>query len=165
MACAVVAWSCAPASSTATTTAAQPKASSKTTTPAAPSLRRRVQKGMWGIYGGDGAPSATLGQNLLEQCERAWVVRLAEPKQRFLAHARTGMCARDADQGRHAVVPRQLGQGEHRALLHFEPDAPVVHQLGEPAGRAFARRWTEPEDRGAPRLLRHGGCAGETQQV
>src|ERR1700747_331011 len=151
MASAVVAWSCAPASAPATTTAAQPKASSKTPTPAAPSLRRRVQKGMWGIYGGDCAPSPTLGQNLLEQCERAWVVRLAEPKQRFLAHARTGMGTRDADQGRHAVVPRQLGQGEHRALLHFELDAPVVHQLGEPARRGLPRRLTEAENRGAAR--------------
>src|SRR5207302_6098999 len=50
MASAVVAWSCALASATATTTAAQPNASSTTTTTAAASLRRRVQKGMRRIY-------------------------------------------------------------------------------------------------------------------
>src|SRR6266702_3014986 len=70
-----------------------------------------------------------------------------------------------ADQGRHAVLMPQLGQGEHGALLHLELHARVVHQLGEPARRGLAGRLTEPEDGRAPGLARQRTRTGETQQV
>src|SRR3989442_1454225 len=52
IAAAVVAWSRAAVTATASTTAAQPKASDTARTAAAPSERRSVQKAMRGIYDG-----------------------------------------------------------------------------------------------------------------
>src|SRR5207253_6548017 len=110
-------------------------------------------------------PSPLFGEDLLEQCDRPRVVRLTEPEEGLLTHARTGVGAGDADQGRHAFLMPQLRQGEHGALLHLELHARVVHQLAEPAGRGLAGRLTEPEDGRAPGLARQRGRAGETQQV
>src|SRR5437879_5723448 len=106
-----------------------------------------------------------LGQQLMDERQRAGGLGVSQPERVLFRSPRTGVGARDADQGRHALVTRPLRQREHGALLHVEPDGGVVHQLSEPARGGLAGRLAEPEDRRAPRLARQRRRACEAQQV
>src|SRR5438309_7606082 len=107
----------------------------------------------------------TFRQDLLKQREGARIVGLTQPEQGLLAHSWTGVGACDADQRRHALITRLLGQREHGAFLYFERYRGVVQQFRETTRRRLAGGLAEPEDRRAACLARNGGRAGEPQQI
>src|SRR5580765_1348605 len=56
-------------------------------------------------------------QDLFEKSQRPRVFRLAEPEHGLFADDGIRIGARELNQQRHAIVFRQLTQGEHRAAL------------------------------------------------
>src|SRR5207248_6785180 len=83
----------------------------------------------------------TFRQDLLKQREGARIVGLTQPEQGLLAHSWTGVGAGDADQRRHALVTRLLGQREHGAFLYLERHRGVVQQFRETARRRLPAAW------------------------
>src|SRR3989441_11609467 len=168
MASAVVAWSRAAVTATASTTAAQPTASDSASTAAAPNARRSVQKGMRQDKRAWGVPRRRR-QGLLSSSSNSAIARgsLVWPSQKraFFADRRTVMRAGDTDQGGDAFVVRALREGEDRALLHRHVHVVRVHQIAQAARRRLPRRLPQPEYRRTARFLRDSGVAGEAKQV
>src|SRR5215207_3123498 len=108
--------------------------------------------------------SLPLRQQLLEQCDRSGVVRLAEPEDGLLADLGVTVRARDANQNRDAFVARALRQGEHDLLLHLAVDTRILRQGIEARARRVARCLAQPEHRLLARLTRALLIAGQADQ-
>src|SRR2546430_1210486 len=88
-----------------------------------------------------------LRQQLLEEVERARVVRLAEPEQCLLSYLRILVRSRHRDQCRNAFLARTLRECEHRGLTDFAIDGVVADNVVEASRRRVAGGLAKPEHR------------------
>src|ERR1700716_1937386 len=87
-----------------------------------------------------------LRQQLLEQVERARIVRLAQPEQRLFSNLRILVGSRDSDECGDTFVAGALRQCEYCLLANLAVDAIVENQRIEIGRCRVSRRLAEPEN-------------------